>query len=42
MGLPYQTLIASVLHEYVTGRLTERADVLESPPGSYQTVSKQG
>ena len=22
-GLPYQTLIASVLHKYVTGRLTE-------------------
>jgi predicted DNA binding CopG/RHH family protein len=24
-GLPYQTLIASVLHKYVTGRLTERS-----------------
>jgi predicted DNA binding CopG/RHH family protein len=24
-GLPYQTLIASVLHKYVTGRLQERA-----------------
>ena len=23
-GLPYQTLIASILHEYVTGRLVER------------------
>lgn len=23
-GLPYQTLIASVLHKYVTGRLAER------------------
>ena len=23
-GLPYQTLIASVLHKYVTGRLIER------------------
>lgn len=23
-GLPYQTLIASVLHKYVTGRLTEK------------------
>jgi predicted DNA binding CopG/RHH family protein len=22
-GLPYQTLIASILHKYVTGRLTE-------------------
>lgn len=25
-GIPYQTLIASVLHKYVTGRLTERPD----------------
>jgi predicted DNA binding CopG/RHH family protein len=25
-GLPYQTLIASVLHKYVTGRLAERED----------------
>jgi hypothetical protein len=23
-GIPYQTLIASVLHKYVTGRLAER------------------
>lgn len=23
-GIPYQTLIASVLHKYVTGRLTEK------------------
>lgn len=23
-GVPYQTLIAGVLHKYVTGRLTER------------------
>lgn len=23
-GMPYQTLIASVLHKYVTGRLTEK------------------
>jgi len=23
-GIPYQTFIASVLHKYVTGRLTER------------------
>jgi predicted DNA binding CopG/RHH family protein len=26
-GLPYQTLIASVLHKFVTGRLVERHDV---------------
>jgi predicted DNA binding CopG/RHH family protein len=24
-GIPYQTLIASVLHKYVTGRLTEKS-----------------
>jgi predicted DNA binding CopG/RHH family protein len=24
-GMPYQTLIASVLHKYVTGRLSERS-----------------
>ncbi len=29
-GLPYQTLIASVLHKYVTGRFAERED-LEKP-----------
>ena len=23
-GLPYQTLVSSVLHKYLTGRLTER------------------
>jgi predicted DNA binding CopG/RHH family protein len=23
-GLPYQTLVASVIHKYVTGRLTEK------------------
>lgn len=32
-GLPYQTLIASVLHKYATGKLTERADAAsEAPP----------
>jgi predicted DNA binding CopG/RHH family protein len=25
MGLPYQTLVSSVLHQYVTGRLIQRA-----------------
>ena len=24
MGMPYQTLVSSVLHQYVTGRLVER------------------
>ena len=28
-GLPYQTLIASIVHKYVTGRLTDRT---ETPP----------
>ena len=27
-GIPYQTLIASVLHKYVTGRLTERPSLV--------------
>lgn len=32
-GIPYQTLIASVLHKYVTGLLTERpAPVVEEGP----------
>ena len=29
-GMPYQTLIASVLHKYVTGRLAEGVDALVS------------
>ncbi len=29
-GMPYQTLIASVLHKYVTGRLAERPDSVTS------------
>jgi predicted DNA binding CopG/RHH family protein len=33
-GIPYQTLIASVLHKYVTGRLAERPAVAAEPsPG---------
>lgn len=32
-GVPYQTLIASVLHKYVTGRLVERQTAtVEEPP----------
>jgi predicted DNA binding CopG/RHH family protein len=34
-GIPYQTLIASVLHKYVTGRLTER-----SAPGAKRVSSR--
>ena len=30
-GLPYQTLMASILHKYVTGRLVERPRRLTSP-----------
>jgi hypothetical protein len=33
-GLPYQTLIASILHKYVTGRLEE------GKPGSPPAVPK--
>jgi predicted DNA binding CopG/RHH family protein len=33
-GVPYQTLIASVLHKYVTGRLAEKPDrVVKKPRG---------
>ncbi len=31
-GVPYQTLIASVLHKYVTGHLTERVDAAGTRP----------
>lgn len=31
-GVPYQTLIASVLHKYVTGRLTERPVLVANAP----------
>lgn len=34
-GIPYQTLIASVLHKYVTGRLTEHP-ATSNPPGKAQ------
>lgn len=30
-GMPYQTLIASILHKYVTGRLAERALAIKPP-----------
>ncbi len=32
-GLPYQTLIASVLHKYVTGKLTEREESAKAAGG---------
>lgn len=31
-GVPYQTLIASVLHKYVTGRLAERPGLAVDAP----------
>lgn len=31
-GMPYQTLIASVLHKYVTGRLAERPPEVSPAP----------
>ena len=31
-GVPYQTLIASVLHKYVTGRLAEQPNQTNKPP----------
>lgn len=36
-GVPYQTLIASVLHKYVTGRLTERPVLRAKPRRSRAT-----
>ena len=33
-GMPYQTLIASVLHKYVTGRLAEKSPVTQASPNS--------
>lgn len=36
-GIPYQTLIASVLHKYVTGRLTERPESSLEQPRSTAT-----
>jgi predicted DNA binding CopG/RHH family protein len=37
-GVPYQTLIASVLHKYVTGRL---AETREEPKPSSQSATKR-
>ena len=33
-GMPYQTLIASVLHKYVTGRLAEKSHLTQAGPNS--------
>ncbi len=39
-GVPYQTLIASVLHKYVTGRLTERPQARPASSRSKVTRSE--
>ena len=42
-GLPYQTLIASVLHKYVTGRLAERdGEVQASDPQQKSATRRPG
>ncbi len=38
-GMPYQTLIASVLHKYVTGRLVEKTKLTTGRPT--QTARKR-
>ncbi|MBS0308308.1 MAG: hypothetical protein JSS58_04985 [Proteobacteria bacterium] len=42
-GIPYQTLIASVLHKYVTGRLAEQPGAATSatpkPTGKHRATS---
>ena len=44
-GVPYQTLIASVLHKYVTGRLAERSSPVASaarkPTAKRRTTSSR-
>jgi predicted DNA binding CopG/RHH family protein len=39
-GMPYQTLIASILHKYVTGRLSERDAGAGEPDGGPSTRSR--
>jgi predicted DNA binding CopG/RHH family protein len=29
-GLPYQTLIASIIHRYITGRLVDERDIMKT------------
>lgn len=40
-GVPYQTLIASVLHKYVTGHLAERTDAAHVRPRR-RTFTRRG
>lgn len=37
-GMPYQTLIASILHKYVTGRLSEQPD---NKPKKTQSIASK-
>ncbi len=39
-GIPYQTLIASVLHKYVSGRLAERPERAAKSPRRRRTPSE--
>lgn len=41
-GVPYQTLIASVLHKYVTGRLAERPDGPDRKPAAKRGAASAG
>ena len=40
-GMPYQTLIASVLHKYVSGRLAEPEDAANSLPATGPKTSRR-
>ncbi len=40
-GMPYQTLIASILHKYVTGRLEERVSANAATPKSKVSSRRQ-
>ena len=40
-GMPYQTLIASVLHKYVSGRLAEREDAAHALPATGPKTSRR-
>lgn len=36
-GIPYQTLIASIVHKYVTGRLAEKAEAVQAKPAGHRS-----
>lgn len=41
-GVPYQTLIASVLHKYVAGRLAEQSERITKQPRSRAAKGRTG